>query len=177
MHCFLSNYNQIKILSEKTADYLEKCISNETTPKSQFYYQCWNDAVHTIDIFIKSILIKNGIVLDKAKILDIICHDENIKTYWNLDMRSSQKIVLTYYYHKSDNIYSIVRSRAVEFSGIPIYIDIGNCIVLVDNHTKQVIYLSKNRKLFYVHRSQNNYIGYCLSASTNKINNIFTKTA
>lgn len=173
----MKDYEHIKILSDKTADYIEKSVTDESKVKMSRYNQCWNDMVHIIDRFLADTVNDKGIVLDKTKILDIICHNAGDRKYWNLNMGSKGKMMLTYYYHKSDNIYSIVRSRGVTYSEIPIYIEIGNCIIIVDNVTKQAEYLSNNRKLFYVHRIQNDYIGYRMPAYQFEIKNNFTKSA
>lgn len=162
--------NHFRLIADKTAEHIERDISKGKRLDNVEYYI--SSAVRSLK--------DNGFAPDVEKIINIVLHRDRTIVYWHLEHIRNGGAELRYFYRKSDDEYTLVRSdryKKLKFGDVSEWCvwEIGNCIVISDNVNKKLVYLSKDRMLFCAYRFKNGYKGY--GSFSNIFKNNFDKSA
>ena len=162
--------NHFRLIADKTAEHIERDISKGKRLDDVEYYI--SSAVQSLK--------DNGFAPDVEKIINIVSHRDRSVVYWHLKHIKNGGAELRYFYRKSDDEYTLVRSGKygkLKFGDVSEWCvwEIGNCIVISDNVNKKLVYLSKDKMLFYAYRFKNGYKGY--GSFSDKLKNNFDKSA
>lgn len=151
--------NTCNMLSEKTEQEIYKYYKCKpyTDPKN---IKCLSLLTLQVNAVIE-ILIQHGFSPDKEKIIDICLFDYDEPDYWNFTESRNSKYRI-YHYSKKEKPYSynLKRRKTIELDELPKCYIIGNCIIYTDQSNKELYYLQKENRLFFVAKRDNNYIGY-----------------
>lgn len=171
-------YNYYKMLTDSTAKYIDSFIVSGTSDiiARRKFSTCWKDVNYILNSMAYS-FDKQGLKLDKEKVFDILYHNytEKRPEYWCFDFKPDEYRVMNFY-RKSEDAYTLIRSKNITFSELPNIYEFGNCIILTDSAGLKAEYLPAERRLFYVCRHENDYKGFCLS-DNKKSESVFKKTA
>lgn len=115
-----------------------------------------------------------GYNVDAEKIKGIAFENNASKNgkqrYWILKINNDIAII-SEYYHKYNNYYSLIRNNDITINGIPDIYHIGNCVVIADDMEKQLYYYNDVFRLRLVSREGNLYKGVNLNnLSLNDLN-------
>lgn len=151
--------NTCNMLSEKTEQEIYKYYKckSYTDPQN---IKCLSLLTLQVNAVIE-ILIQHGFSPDKEKIIDICLFDYDEPDYWQFTESRNSKYRIYHYSEKEKPYsYNLKRSKTIEFDELPKCYIIGNCIIYADQSHKELYYLQKENRLFFVAKRDNNYIGY-----------------
>lgn len=118
------------------------------------------------DLLIKSIRItadllrEKGFKPDLEKMIDIALFNYKKNEFWNFSEKSEKGFKIEYYNEISSGLYSLRRSKKIEYNSLPCCYLLGNCVIYADDESKTLTYLQKENRLFYVKKDNNQYKGY-----------------